>query len=147
MDSSSPTSLSCGSTQSCVAVDAAGDAIYYSAPAPPVLDYISPSSGSISGGTAVNIYGSGFSSIEGVKFGSYSASSFKVVSQDLIEATSPGIASPQNVAVSVSNTNATSSPQMTCRDSFSYGIAPPSVPQGNYVPISPVSFLVVLIVG
>ncbi len=138
MDSSSPTSLSCGSTQSCVAVDAAGDAIYYSAPAPPVLDHISPSSGSISGGTTVNIYGSGFSSIEGVKFGSYSASSFKVVSQDLIEATSPGIASPQNVAVSVSNTNATSSPQMTCRDSFSYGIAPPSVPQGNYVPISPV---------
>jgi hypothetical protein len=138
MDSSGPTSISCGSTQSCVAVDAAGNAIYYSAPPVPVLDYVTPSSGSTSGGTAVNIYGSGFSSIEGVRFGSSPASSFKVVSQNQIQATTPASASPQNVPISVSTTNATSNTQMTCSNSFSYGVAPPSIPQGSYVPLSPV---------
>ena len=138
MDSSNPTSLSCGSTELCVAVDAAGNAIYYHAPGAPVLTSVSPSSGSVSGGTAVNIYGSGFSSIEDVRFGSSPASSFNVVSPTQIQAITPAVASPQNVAISISDTNATSTTEMTCGDSFSYGTPPPSVSPKSYVPISPI---------
>ncbi len=137
VDTSGFSSVSCGSAESCVGVDTGGNALYYQAAPPPVLEMVSPSSGTVSGGTSVTITGSGFSSVKDVRFGSVAAASFKVISPTTISAVSPPAPSPSMVSITVSNENATSAPEATCGDSFTYGTSFPTQPESGYVALSP----------
>ncbi|MDQ6811338.1 MAG: IPT/TIG domain-containing protein [Actinomycetota bacterium] len=55
----------------------------------PTVTKISPSSGTVMGGTTVTITGASLSEVTAVKFGSTNAASFKVISAESIEAVSP----------------------------------------------------------
>ncbi|MET8629720.1 IPT/TIG domain-containing protein, partial [Kitasatospora sp. NPDC004669] len=55
----------------------------------PVISGINPSNGPTTGGTTVTINGSGFIGATSVKFGTVPVSSFKLVSDNQIQATSP----------------------------------------------------------
>ncbi|MHB8263443.1 MAG: IPT/TIG domain-containing protein, partial [Acidimicrobiales bacterium] len=137
VDTSGLTSVSCSSTESCVAADTSGNALYYHAPPPPMLTSLSPSTGPISGGTTVTISGSGFSSVKDVRFGSVAATSFKIISASSLQAVTPSYSSPSTVAVTISNASATSPPEATCGDSFTYGTSPPTQSPNGYVSLSP----------
>ncbi|MFZ0004497.1 MAG: IPT/TIG domain-containing protein [Methanoregula sp.] len=91
---------------------------------PPVITGISPSNGPASGGTSVTITGSGLSGATGVSFGSIPATSFTVVSDTQINATSPaGSAGMVHVTVTTpGGTSATSS-----ADEFTYFYPAPVV--------------------
>jgi hypothetical protein len=88
----------------------------------PVITDVSPKTGPIAGGTLVSIYGKGFtgtSGVAGVKFGATNATSYTVVSDTLITATSPaGIALVPAIDIFVNNGIGTSLP--TTGDYFTY---------------------------
>lgn len=86
--------------------------------AAPVLNSVTPSSGSTSGGTAVTLAGSGFTSVVSVKFGTAAASSYTVVSSTQINAVTP--AGTGTVIVVVSTLGGSSSQTVT----FTYVTAP-----------------------
>jgi hypothetical protein len=69
-------------------------------PAPEVTT-ITPSFGSITGGTPVTITGSSFTGASSVQFGATPATSFSVVSDTQITATVPAVLQPGNADVSV----------------------------------------------
>src|SRR5205814_590106 len=69
--------------------------------APPYVTSVEPASGPASGGTKVTVRGAGFTGATGVLFGSESADSFTVVSDDELVATSPPSPGPETVVVSV----------------------------------------------
>jgi len=73
----------------------------------PVITNISPAVGSSSGGTTVTITGSGFTGTTAVDFGTVSAASFLVGSDNSISATSP-VHWPQVVTVTVTTPGGTS---------------------------------------
>ncbi len=84
---------------------------------PPSVTAISPSSGSVTGGTTVVISGTQFAGATGVLFGSTPASSFSLNRDGTITAISPA-ASVGAVNVSVTNSTGTSS--ATSSDQFTY---------------------------
>ena len=76
----------------------------------PVVNYVSPVSGLTTGGTEVTITGSNFiENLTGpdtgtrVKFGSLNAASVTVISDTRLIATTPPVASPGPVSITVSN--------------------------------------------
>lgn len=73
----------------------------------PVVGGLSPTSGPSTGGTSVTITGTGFTGVTSVKFGTTAATSFTVVSDTQITATTPAHA-PATVDVTVSKTAGTS---------------------------------------
>ena len=73
----------------------------------PTITTLTPTSGPVTGGTAVNLTGTHFTGVTAVNFGSTPASSFTVNSDTSITATAPaGVAGP--VSVSVTNPSGTS---------------------------------------
>ncbi len=66
-----------------------GDQFTYAAPAAPTVTGVSPSSGPTAGGTGVTITGTGFTGATAVDFGANAATSYTVVSDTEITATSP----------------------------------------------------------
>src|SRR6202011_4198893 len=90
---------------------------------PPTVTAISPSSGSVSGGTAVTITGTGFRSGATVTVGLTAASNVIVVNSTSITATTPAHAAGV-VSVVVTNTDTQSG---TLTDGYRYGNAGPTV--------------------
>jgi hypothetical protein len=83
----------------------------------PTISGITPSSGSVKGGTTVTITGSDFSNVSSVAFGSLPAQSFTVNSESQITAVAPRVTAPSSVPVSVTTPagTATSSQPFTYR--------------------------------
>ncbi len=88
----------------------------------PGITAISPSSGSIKGGTSVTITGTDFAGVSAVKFGSAAASSFTVNSETQITAVASPSATPG--AVDTSATTATGTTATSAADQFTYTAAP-----------------------
>jgi len=84
----------------------------------PAIASVSPSSGSIAGGTAVTIAGTNLGGASAVKFGSLPAASFSVESDTQITATAPPSAVPSKVDLSVTTLAGTS--PVTRGDGFTY---------------------------
>lgn len=101
----------------------------------PAVTSVSPSAGSVAGGTSVTVTGYNLSGATGVMFGSTQASGVSVVSRDEITAKAPPGAG--TVAVTVTTANGTSVSAVTCADGFSYGSSPPSPPAGGYTAVAP----------
>jgi hypothetical protein len=93
------------------------------APITTTITSVSPAFGPAAGGTSVTITGSGFTGASGVAFGSTPATTFHVVSNTSITATSP--AGTGTVDVSVTTPSGSSSP--TATDQFTYGPAVTSI--------------------
>jgi len=74
----------------------------------PSVSAISPTSGSIKGGTAVTISGADFAGVSGVSFGGVPAKSFTVASEGQINAVTPASAKAGAVAVTVTTVAGTS---------------------------------------
>lgn len=122
--------VSCVSPSDCLA-DGVGPyaspgvgAIVLKALVPPSVTGVSPASGPQAGGTSVTITGTGFTGTSAVEFGTAAASSFAVVSDSEVTASSPPGAAG-NVDVTVSAPGGTSG--TSGADRFSYMAAPPSV--------------------
>ena len=85
----------------------------------PVVTAISPAQGPAAGGTQITITGAGFSGATAVKFGSTAATTFRVVSDSQVTATSPAGSGAVDVTVVTPNgTSLTSS-----ADHFTYAAA------------------------
>lgn len=84
----------------------------------PAIGAVSPSSGSIAGGTKVTLTGTDFNTASEVKFGERPAASFTVVSETEITAVTPPSTVPGNVEITV-KTLAGTSPNAN-RDQFYY---------------------------
>ncbi|MHB8262576.1 MAG: IPT/TIG domain-containing protein [Acidimicrobiales bacterium] len=125
----------CLSNSSCVLVDTIGNVIPGGVPTAPSVTSVIPSSGSTTGGTSVDVFGSGFEesgSVSEVMFGSTPASSFTVDSDTEITALSP----PEPVGtVDITATNSIGASARSSSDEFTF--APPPTP-ASYVPMSPV---------
>jgi hypothetical protein len=101
--------------------------------APPAVTALSPTTGSISGGTAVTLTGTGFTGATAVTFGSTPAASFTVNSDTQIVATSPAGSGTVHIAVTTPGGTSTTG----SADQFTYvaaqaptviGIGPSSGP-------------------
>ncbi|HVQ58455.1 MAG TPA: IPT/TIG domain-containing protein [Solirubrobacterales bacterium] len=73
----------------------------------PGVSVISPTAGSIAGGTVVSIAGSEFAEVTGVRFGAAPATLYSVDSAGLIKAVAPPSATPGPVAVTVTTSAGT----------------------------------------
>jgi hypothetical protein len=94
-----------------------GDHFTYSTASVPTVSAITPTSGSIAGGTVVYVSGSHFTGATGVKFGSTAATSFTVLSDTLLTATAPAEATG-TVDITVTSYAGTSSTGSA--DQFTY---------------------------
>ena len=119
-----------------VSATSTADQFTNSAPVAPTVAGVNPKSGFTAGGTAVTITGGGFIGATSVQFGTSPATSFTVVSDSQITATSP--AGTGTVDVTVSNDTGTSA--TSTADQFTYtvpgaptvsGISPNSGPTGG----------------
>lgn len=86
-------------------------------PAPAITE-IAPSSGSVAGGTVVKITGTNLTGASAVKFGTLTAATFKVESDDEIVATAPKSPSVGGVDITVTTLAGTSATSSS--DRFSY---------------------------
>ena len=89
----------------------------------PVVTSISPTSGSVLGGTSVTVHGSSFTGATEVRFGPYPATSFTVHSDTSITATSP----PGKGTVDVRVTTPNGTSPFTNADLFTYTYTLPDV--------------------
>ena len=96
----------------------------YVSVAVPTVSSISPSSGTLSGGTAVTITGTGFAGANSVQFGGIPASSFTVNSATQITATAPAHPGAGTVNITVRTAGGTSA--INAADQFTY-IAVPAI--------------------
>ncbi len=120
-------SVSCPTASFCIDVDRNGSALTYSPVAS--VSSLSPSSGPLPGGSLVTILGSNFTGATSVDFGSTPASSFTVVSDSEITATSPSVAASGLVNVTVTGPDGTS--LTSTFDQFNY------IQGGTYSALSP----------
>jgi hypothetical protein len=81
----------------------------YSYDAVPVVTLVSPSAGTIAGGTTMTVSGSGFTGVKSVLFGSAAGSSVKMTSSSQLTVTSPAHAAAQ-VEIQVVTPGGTSAP-------------------------------------
>jgi formylglycine-generating enzyme required for sulfatase activity len=91
-------------------------------PVAPQVQSVTPSNGSVVGGTSVTIAGSGFVGVTQVRFGSVSAASFTVQSNQSIVAVTPA-----GTAGSVSVSVTTGAGTGTRSDAFTYVALPPTL--------------------
>jgi IPT/TIG domain len=96
------------------------DQFAYSAPGPGshVIDSVSPASGSTAGGDSVTLTGSGFTGATAVHFGTLTASSYQIVSDSEITATSPASDTAGPVDITITTPGGTSPPPSL--DQFTY---------------------------
>ena len=99
----------------------------------PEINLVAPSSGPVAGGTGLTITGRDFRQVSGVSFGSVPASSFFVVSENVIAAVAPPAAGPGPVDITVTNSVGTS-PAVPA-DTFTY--VAPSAPPAQSTPTPP----------
>ena len=83
----------------------------------PTITSLSRTSGPVAGGTKVTIAGTGFSTVQSVKFGTTTAKSFTVSSSTSIIATSPAHAAGQ---VRISVTTAAGTTPATSADLYTF---------------------------
>jgi hypothetical protein len=96
--------------------------------APPVLNFVSPPSGPVSGGTSVVIAGHDFNGAKAVRFGKAPAARFIVNSDNAITTVTPPSASAGTVDVFV--TSAAGTTAVVSADRFTYvPVAPPTSTQ------------------
>lgn len=95
----------------------------YTAAAVPAITSVSPSSGTIAGGTVVTIIGTSFTGASAVNFGSTAASTFSVVSDTAIVATVPAGAAG-TVDITVVTPSGTSSTGSADHYTYSAGAVP-----------------------
>jgi hypothetical protein len=93
-------------------------------PPPPTVTRVEPAEGPASGGTAVTITGSGFTSASTVSFGAVEAGGVTFESATQIKAVSPAGSGTVEVTVTSGGVTSATSPA----DSFSYTPAPPPPP-------------------
>jgi PASTA domain/IPT/TIG domain len=84
----------------------------------PTLTALSPASGSIKGGTAVTVAGTGFANVSGVSFGGVPAKSFTVANEGQLTAVAP--ASKKLSTVDVTVTTIAGTTPLTAADKFTY---------------------------
>jgi hypothetical protein len=101
---------------------------------PPTVSSVAPAGGPVSGGTQVTITGTGFAPDSHVFFGTAAASSFVINSPTSITASTPAVATPQSVDVTVTTFGGTS--PSNGADSFSYGSPTVSDVSPNAGPLS-----------
>jgi hypothetical protein len=89
----------------------------------PVVSAISPSQGSVTGGTHVSIVGSNFQGLTAVDFGTQASTSFNERGGNLIVATAP----PGTGTVDVTVTTSSGTSQTSIADEFTYVSHPPTV--------------------
>jgi hypothetical protein len=108
----------------------------------PEVYSLTPSSGPVSGGTAVTISGNNFMNVGQVSFGATPAASFTVESNQQILAVSPPQGFGGQVTVQVTSPNGTS--MMSPGSQFTYALAPTftSLPSAGFVDGAPNSFTV-----
>jgi hypothetical protein len=104
-------------------------------PALPTVTQVAPSSGIVTGGTAVTLTGTNFSNVQGVKFGSVAATGYTVTSATQIAATSPPGTGTGTVNVTVTTASGTSA--NTTASQFTYvapaiTVLPASLSNGTY---------------
>lgn len=87
-------------------------------PPPPTVTSISPTSGSVAGGTSVTVHGTNLTEASEVKFGSVAASKLTVVSAEVIVAESPKAEAAGTVHVTVTTRGGTSATGVG--DEFTY---------------------------
>ena len=104
-------------------------------PNPPEIDNISPSQGTVYGGTVVTLTGLNFTDVTSVKFGTTTASNFTVISDTEITVESP-FHSPATVHITAINSGGTSA--TSSADQFTYinspkvtGISPATGPNAG----------------
>jgi hypothetical protein len=102
---------------------ATGPADQYTYENAPTVTALSTGAGPLSGGTSVTITGTNLTDATGVSFGATPATSFTVVNSTTITTTSPGVAQPGTVDVSVTTPVATSGINPP-GDQFSYDPVP-----------------------
>ena len=90
--------------------------------AAPTVTGVSPSTGSVLGGTSVTITGTNLLGATAVQFGSTAATSFNVVSGTSITATSPAATTAGIVNVTVTTASGTSA--ISSADEFTYTVTP-----------------------
>jgi IPT/TIG domain len=90
----------------------------------PSISTVSPSSGSVSGGTSVTIAGDHFESGAAVSFGSSAGTNVNVVSSTVVTATTPAAAATGPVNVAVNNPDGTA---VTAPSAYTYTPAAPTV--------------------
>ena len=86
----------------------------------PTISSISPTAGTVNGGTVVTITGTGFAGATAVEFGTTQATAFTVVSPTVISASSPPGTGAVGVTVTTSNGTSATSPAAV----FTYQTAP-----------------------
>lgn len=84
----------------------------------PTLTAISPTSGSIKGGTAVTVTGTDFASVSGVSFGAVPATSFAVTNEGQLTAVAPAVKKASAVDVTVTTIAGTT--PVVATDKFAY---------------------------
>ena len=111
------------------------DQFTYIVPGVPTVSSISPTSGSILGGTSVTITGTNFTWVSAVKFGTVNATGYTVNSTTQIIATAPAGTGTVHVTVTTAGgTSATSS-----ADQFTYVVPPAPVVSGISPPTGAVN--------
>ena len=101
------------------------NALNFSFTSQPVVTALSPSTGAISGGTAVTITGGAFTGATQVTFGTTPATSYTVVSDTSITAVSPSVASAGDYVVRVTTPAGSSSGTGTAGvNIFTYTVVP-----------------------
>ena len=106
------------------AVNAPADQFIYRAPPPPLVDEVSPASGSTQGGGTVTIDGNNFTGVSAVMFGTVAATTFIIDSGGVITAASPPDSG--TVDITVTNPQGTSAVNAPA-DRFTF-VAPPPLP-------------------
>lgn len=90
----------------------------------PTLALIAPSSGPISGGTAITIAGTDFVGVNGVSFGGVPAASFSVLSEGQLTAVAPKVKKPGAVDVTVTTVAGTTPATATTKFTYKACVVP-----------------------
>ncbi|HEY3815050.1 MAG TPA: IPT/TIG domain-containing protein [Caulobacteraceae bacterium] len=101
----------------------AADQFTYVLSPPPVITSVGPDSGSTSGGTTVNITGSGFTGVSAVSFGTTPATSFQFTSDGAMKAVAPAGTGVVDIRI----TTPTGTSAITPADEFAYGESNPAI--------------------
>src|SRR5262249_54151068 len=101
------------------------DHFTYQAVPVPTVTGVSPAGGTILGGNAVTLTGTGFTNATSIAFGHFGTLSFSVLSATQIVVTSPSVPSAGTLDVTVSTAAGTSSTSSS--DQFTYSSSAPAV--------------------